>query len=60
MFGFFSGFIFSSKEPTALVQLHGGPCAVIAPIQAYLLKDLLFTNATDNWRHLKGKLNYYH
>lgn len=47
------GFVFSKKEPTALVQLHGGPCAIIAPVQAYLLKDLLFTNALDDWRNVK-------
>ena len=49
------GFVFSKKEPTALVQLHGGPCAIIAPVQAYLLKDLLFTNALDDWRNVKGE-----
>ena len=49
------GFLFSKKEKTALVQIHGGPCAVIAPVQAYLLKDLLFTNAIDDWRSIKGE-----
>lgn len=28
-------------EPSALVQRQGGPCAVIAPVQAFLLKILL-------------------
>ena len=50
------GFLFSNKEPTALLQLHGGPCAILAPVQAYLLKDLLFTNPKNDWRSLKGKL----
>lgn len=38
------GFIFSKEETTALVQLEGGPCAVIAPVQAFLLKNALFTS----------------
>lgn len=36
-----TGFEFSEYEPSALVQRQGGPCAVIAPVQAYLLKTLL-------------------
>uniref|UniRef100_A0A1B0CAC2 Ubiquitin carboxyl-terminal hydrolase MINDY n=2 Tax=Lutzomyia longipalpis TaxID=7200 RepID=A0A1B0CAC2_LUTLO len=35
------GFEFSDQEPSALVQCQGGPCAVIAPVQAFLLKILL-------------------
>ncbi|XP_058828558.1 ubiquitin carboxyl-terminal hydrolase MINDY-3 homolog [Topomyia yanbarensis] len=35
------GFEFSESEPSALVQRDGGPCCVIAPVQAYLLKILL-------------------
>ncbi|KAH8291627.1 hypothetical protein KR018_007419, partial [Drosophila ironensis] len=35
------GFEFSQIEPTALVQKQGGPCAVIAPVQAYLLKIII-------------------
>lgn len=35
------GFEFSDVEPSALVQKQGGPCAVIAPVQAYLLKILI-------------------
>lgn len=35
------GFEFSDVEPSALVQKQGGPCAVIAPVQAFLLKILL-------------------
>lgn len=35
------GFEFSEGEPSALVQRDGGPCCVIAPVQAYLLKILL-------------------
>ncbi|KAM8719314.1 hypothetical protein ACLKA7_011947 [Drosophila subpalustris] len=35
------GFEFSDVEPSALVQKQGGPCAVIAPVQAYLLKIII-------------------
>lgn len=35
------GFEFSDSEPSALVQRQGGPCAVIAPVQAFLLKTIL-------------------
>ncbi|XP_017068383.1 ubiquitin carboxyl-terminal hydrolase MINDY-3 homolog [Drosophila eugracilis] len=35
------GFEFSKVEPSALVQKQGGPCAVIAPVQAYLLKIII-------------------
>jgi len=34
-------FTFSTKEPTALLQNAGGPCAVLAPIQAFILKRCL-------------------
>jgi len=34
-------FTFSSQEPAALVQGAGGPCAVLAPLQAFLLKASL-------------------
>lgn len=49
------GFMYSSDEPTALVQGEGGPCAVIAPVQAFILKFIISDpNALqDNlWRHL--------
>ncbi|GAB1601101.1 ubiquitin carboxyl-terminal hydrolase MINDY-3-like [Argonauta hians] len=36
------GFVFSEHEATALLQLEGGPCAVIAPVQTYILKHALF------------------
>lgn len=35
------GFIFSEDERTALIQTSGGPCAVIAPVQAFLIKNLI-------------------
>lgn len=37
------GFYFDAGEPTALVQKTGGPCGVLAPVQAYILKNLLFS-----------------
>ena len=49
------GFIFDSKEPTALLQFNGGPCAVIAAVQAFLLKELIFSSS-DNWRKPNGIL----
>ncbi|XP_030301918.1 ubiquitin carboxyl-terminal hydrolase MINDY-3 isoform X2 [Calypte anna] len=43
------GFVFSESESTALEQFEGGPCAVIAPVQAFLLKRL-FTSEKSTWR----------
>lgn len=49
------GFVFSEDEPSALLQHDGGPCAVIAPVQAFLLKNLLFSTASnENWRQITG------
>lgn len=46
------GFIFDCKqELTALHQYNGGPCAVIAAVQAFLIKELMFgVDCGDNWR----------
>ncbi|XP_043829515.1 ubiquitin carboxyl-terminal hydrolase MINDY-3-like [Dromiciops gliroides] len=44
------GFVFSESEGSALEQFEGGPCAVIAPVQAFLLKKLLFTSEKPAWR----------
>ncbi|XP_046388010.1 ubiquitin carboxyl-terminal hydrolase MINDY-3 homolog [Ischnura elegans] len=46
------GFQFSEDEPTALVQWEGGPCAVIAPVQAFILKILLSGNIGNKWRQV--------
>ncbi|XP_061810587.1 ubiquitin carboxyl-terminal hydrolase MINDY-3 [Nerophis lumbriciformis] len=46
------GFVFSQSERTALEQFEGGPCAVIVPVQAFLLKTLLFNRETSDWRHI--------
>ncbi|NXW54296.1 MINY3 hydrolase, partial [Eurystomus gularis] len=43
------GFVFSESESTALEQFEGGPCAVIAPVQAFLLKRL-FASEKSTWR----------
>lgn len=52
------GFIFSKDETTALMQLEGGPCAVIAPVQAFLLKSALFTsqNRTSDLTSVTGEV----
>uniref|UniRef100_A0AAX7V5Y4 Ubiquitin carboxyl-terminal hydrolase MINDY n=1 Tax=Astatotilapia calliptera TaxID=8154 RepID=A0AAX7V5Y4_ASTCA len=46
------GFVFSESELTALEQFEGGPCAVIAPVQAFLLKNVLFSRESSNWRQM--------
>ncbi|XP_073992420.1 ubiquitin carboxyl-terminal hydrolase MINDY-3 homolog isoform X1 [Rhodnius prolixus] len=52
------GFRFSSDEPTALIQNEGGPCAVIAPVQAYILKSLINDTSKKalNWHELESEL----
>ncbi|RUS82045.1 hypothetical protein EGW08_010201, partial [Elysia chlorotica] len=47
------GFIFSEETPTALVQLEGGPCAVIAPVQAFIIKCAIFKDNSSDLKHLK-------
>ncbi|XP_054904145.1 ubiquitin carboxyl-terminal hydrolase MINDY-3 isoform X3 [Poeciliopsis prolifica] len=46
------GFVFSDHEQTALKQFEGGPCAVIAPVQAFLLKNILFNRENSTWRQM--------
>ncbi|KAK3515727.1 hypothetical protein QTP70_030174 [Hemibagrus guttatus] len=46
------GFVFSETEHSALEQFEGGPCAVIAPVQAFLLKNILFNMESANWRNI--------
>ncbi|XP_041774008.1 ubiquitin carboxyl-terminal hydrolase MINDY-3 homolog [Anopheles merus] len=46
------GFSFSDCEPSALVQRDGGPCCVIAPVQAYLLKILLAESPAHSFNEL--------
>jgi len=38
---------FGLKEPVALLQEAGGPCAVLAPLQAFLLKQCLEAKVAD-------------
>ncbi|OXB67679.1 hypothetical protein ASZ78_015211, partial [Callipepla squamata] len=49
------GFVFSESESTALEQFEGGPCAVIAPVQAFLLKRL-FASEKSTWRDCPAAL----
>jgi len=57
----FKGFTFAGDdEPTALLQYDGGPCAVIVPVQAFLLKNLLFSAQAvpDQWRFTSGNFSF--
>uniref|UniRef100_A0A1B6DPN6 Ubiquitin carboxyl-terminal hydrolase MINDY n=1 Tax=Clastoptera arizonana TaxID=38151 RepID=A0A1B6DPN6_9HEMI len=47
------GFNFSADEPSALVQWDGGPCAVLAPVQAFIIKSLLSESTSSNWREME-------
>ncbi|KAJ8687407.1 hypothetical protein QAD02_023201 [Eretmocerus hayati] len=47
------GFYFSAHESTALVQAEGGPCAVIAPLQAFILKRLLSEAEVSTWSDIQ-------
>ncbi|KAG5309845.1 MINY3 hydrolase, partial [Acromyrmex insinuator] len=49
------GFYFSIDEPTALVQTEGGPCAVIAAVQAFILKQLLLESDVITWKDIKDE-----
>lgn len=46
------GFEFSEDEPAALRQRCGGPCGVLAPVQAYILKTLLSEAMGQNFKDL--------
>lgn len=46
------GFEFSEYEPSALVQRQGGPCAVIAPVQAFLLKTVLSETSSEHFSNV--------
>ena len=52
------GFIFDNKnEPTALLQYSGGPCSIIATVQGFLLRELLFeSKCGDNWQKPSGRI----
>ncbi|OAD57859.1 hypothetical protein WN48_01396 [Eufriesea mexicana] len=53
-----SGFYFSPDEPTALIQTNGGPCAVIAPVQAFILKELLSEPDVSAWKNINRDTCY--
>jgi len=50
MFYIILGFEWSIEERCALVQNSGGPCAVIAPIEAYYLQHTLFEKTLSEER----------
>ncbi|XP_076666523.1 ubiquitin carboxyl-terminal hydrolase MINDY-3 homolog [Andrena cerasifolii] len=52
------GFYFSPDEPTALIQAEGGPCAVIAPVQAFILKQLLSESDIATWNSISSDKCY--
>lgn len=49
------GFVFSESEPSALSQRCGGPCGVLAPTQAYLLKTLLAESSIATFADLTAE-----
>lgn len=49
------GFYFSATEKSALEQAEGGPCAIIAPIQAFILKNLLLEYEGVTFRDFVSK-----
>ena len=55
---FYIGFEFSESEPSALVQRQGGPCAVIAPVQAYLLKTVLSETNSPNFSEVSISMQH--
>lgn len=46
---FLLGFFFSAHEKSALEQFEGGPCAVIAPVQAFIAKNMLLDLKDQNF-----------
>ncbi|CAL1526448.1 unnamed protein product [Lymnaea stagnalis] len=48
------GFVFSEHTSTALVQFEGGPCAVIASVQAFIVKCGLFKEGSCNMETFKS------
>ena len=53
-----AGFYCSPDEPTALIQAEGGPCAVIAPVQAFILKQLLSESDISTWNSISSDKCY--
>ncbi|GFO37797.1 ubiquitin carboxyl-terminal hydrolase mindy-3 [Plakobranchus ocellatus] len=46
------GFTFSEETASALVQFEGGPCAVIAPVQAFIIKCAIFKDKPTDIKKL--------
>ncbi|XP_030747048.1 ubiquitin carboxyl-terminal hydrolase MINDY-3 homolog [Sitophilus oryzae] len=44
------GFYFSSNEKSCLEQAEGGPCAIISPVQAFIIKNLLLEHQDLSFR----------
>lgn len=42
------GFYFNDKITYGLIQNNGGPCGVVGVVQAYIIKNLLYTTTNDN------------
>lgn len=51
------GFFFSSHERSALEQFEGGPCAVLAPVQAFIIKNMLLELKDENFIHNVSNIN---
>lgn len=49
------GFEFSESEPSTLTQRFGGPCGVLAPVQAHILKSLLAETMGSNFNDLTSE-----
>ena len=48
IYPFSIGFEWSADESCALLQHFGGPCAVLAPIQALFIRELIFNDSFDD------------
>lgn len=49
------GFQFSEDESSALTQRFGGPCGVLAPVQAHIMKTLLSEAMGQNFKDLTSE-----
>lgn len=49
------GIVLSQFEPSALIQFEGGPCAILAPVQAFLLRNLLKQWKSQEWKTINSQ-----
>lgn len=49
-----TGIVLSQFEPSALIQFEGGPCAILAPVQAFLLRNLLKQWKSQEWKTVRA------